>query len=417
MNNSSEDMAALLKLLDLENPDIFISKIYTEGDRKFVVVETKPTAHFCPCCNYKMYSKGVKKRIINHPILQDTYSLTLILKQRRWKCTNDDCRYDVAESFNFVDRNKRTTNATDMLIVLAYRDLTMSTTAIAKKFNVSDAYVHDIFNRYVKLDRLPLSEAVSVDEVHIGMDSDCQYALIIQDFFTGDPIDLLISRRSKLTEPYFLDIPLTERIKVKYLISDMYNPYIRFVDKYFPNAVSVVDSFHVIQWILNELDRYMRALLKRYKKRDEDIEARKSAEAGRTIHLPKSKEVHLLQKYRWLILANQSSINYRQELTMDKFFHRMMNTYDYEDDLFRIDPNLRELRELKELYISFNTKYAGDPIGAAREIDVLIDTYHACGQPMFEKFGSLLKRYKEPIINSFVMVEKMGKAGLYKVSA
>ena len=27
------------------------------------------------------------------------------------------------------------------------------------------------------------------------------------------------------------------------------NPYLSFVDKYFPNAVSVVDSFHAVQWI------------------------------------------------------------------------------------------------------------------------------------------------------------------------
>ena len=40
----------------------------------------------------------------------------------------------------------------------------------------------------------------------------------------------------------------------KYLISDTYNQYIDYVDKYFPNAVPVVDSFHVIQWIINWIE-------------------------------------------------------------------------------------------------------------------------------------------------------------------
>ena len=91
-----------------------------------------------------------------------------------------------------------------------------------------------------------------------------------------------------------------------------------------------------------------------------------------------------------------------------------MNTYDYEDDLFRIDPNLRELRDLKELYISFNSRNAGNPVNAAREIDTVIGTYQGCGQSIFENFSNLLIKYREPIINSFVMIEKLGRNGKYK---
>ena len=49
-----------------------------------------------------MHSLGVKSRKIKHPILQDNYSLILILKQRRWRCSNPECRYDTSESFKFV---------------------------------------------------------------------------------------------------------------------------------------------------------------------------------------------------------------------------------------------------------------------------------------------------------------------------
>lgn len=150
-----------------------------------------------------------------------------------------------SESFKFVNRQRRTTNATDMLIVDAYRNLLETSVSIAKKFHVSDSHAHDVFNRYVKLDRLTLTDAISIDEVFLDMDEHCKYALVIQDFHTGDPIDLLRSRRSNVTEPYFTSIPTEERFAVKYLISDMYNPYISYVEKYFPNAVSVVDSFHV----------------------------------------------------------------------------------------------------------------------------------------------------------------------------
>ena len=155
-----------------------------------------------------------------------------------------------------------------MLIVDAYRNLAESSASISKRFHVSDTYAHDVFDRYVKLDRLPLTDAVSVDEVFLDMDDNCKYALVIQDFHTGDPIDLLRSRRMNITEPYFTSIPSQERNSVKYLISDMYNPYISYVDKHFPNAVPVVDSFHVLQWVTRSIDNYMRQLLKKYKQRD-----------------------------------------------------------------------------------------------------------------------------------------------------
>ena len=106
------------------------------------------------------------------------------------------------------------------------------------KFNVSDTYVLDTFDRYVKMDRLPLTDIISIDEVFLELDEHCKYALVIQDFYTGNPIDLLSSRRTNSTEPYFMNIPLSERANAKYLISDMYNPYIQWVGKYFPNAVA-----------------------------------------------------------------------------------------------------------------------------------------------------------------------------------
>lgn len=177
---------------------------------------------------------GVKKRTNKHPTLQDHYELVLILKQRRWMCTNPECKYSISDSFKFVNKGRRTTNATDMLIVYAYRDLMETTTSFADRFHVSDTYAHEVFNRYVKMDRLSLTDAICIDEVFLDMDEHCKYALDIQDFHTGDPIDLLRSRRKNVTEPYFANLPPAERNGVKYLISDMYNQYIDYVDKYFP---------------------------------------------------------------------------------------------------------------------------------------------------------------------------------------
>ena len=406
-------MNSITELLDLEDIDISITDIRIEGRKKFLSLETKLEAHFCPCCGFKMYSRGIKRRKISHPVLQDGYELILVLNQRRWRCTNPDCGYVTNDTFRFVNHRRRTTNASDMLIVLAFRNLDDSAVSIARRFKTSDTHVLEVFDKYVKLDRLPLTDILSVDEVHTDMEKDCKYALVLQDFHTGDPIDLLRSRKKDVTEPYFASIPLEERKRVRYLLSDMYNPYISFIDKYFPNAVPVVDSFHVIQWVVHAIDMYIRQLERKYRQRDRELQEERSAAAGRPVRLPESDEMYMLRKYRWLVLSNRENIVYRTELRMDPHFHRLMNTYDYEAQLFRIDPRLETLRDLKEKYIIFNKEYAGDPMKAATALEDLIDDYFHSGDSIFTDFASLLCRYKQPILNSFIMVQKNGPGGLY----
>lgn len=101
-------MNNITDLLDLEDSDIKISDIIIEGQTKTLIIETPPVASYCPICGFRMHSRGVKKRTINHPILQDGYSLILLLKQRRWRCSNPDCLYEVNESFRFVNKGRRT---------------------------------------------------------------------------------------------------------------------------------------------------------------------------------------------------------------------------------------------------------------------------------------------------------------------
>ena len=175
-------MNSITDLLDLEDSNIVISDIRIEGTTKCLTLETPPSVQFCPQCGFRMHSRGIKKRTISHPVLQDGYHLKLILKQRRWRCTNPDCHYETNESFRFVNRNRRCTNASDMLIVMAFKDLSESAASIAKRFHTSDTHVMDVFDRYVKLDRLPLSDIISIDEVHMDLDPNCKYALVIQDF-------------------------------------------------------------------------------------------------------------------------------------------------------------------------------------------------------------------------------------------
>ena len=402
-------MNDITTFLDLEDSKIIIEDITTNDRVKTITLSTRPEARFCPQCGFRMHSRGIKTRKINHPILQDTYQVRILLKQRRWRCTNEQCAREENETFNFIGKRRRNTSASDFLIIHEFRDLNISAADIARKFGTSDTHVLRVFDRYVNMKRLPFSDVISIDEVYLNMDQDCKYVLVIQDFRTGEPIDLLKSRRQNVTEPYFAAIPKEERFAVQYLISDMNNEYLRYVEKYFPNATAVIDSFHVIQWINMELDKHLRSLQKAFAERDIKRQEEKSAETGRQVRLPMSDEVYLLKNYRFFLLSNADSIKYHDDPHMDRHFRYLMRTADYEELFFRIDPSLKELRDLKERYIRFNTVNGGKPQKAASEIGPLIDLYAHCEQDIFIRFSKLLKRHRDPIINSFILIERLDK--------
>lgn len=70
-------MNSITDLLDLEDSDVVISDISIQGTNKILTLETRPFPRFCPYCGFRMHSRGIKQRTINHPILQDNYSLNI----------------------------------------------------------------------------------------------------------------------------------------------------------------------------------------------------------------------------------------------------------------------------------------------------------------------------------------------------
>lgn len=370
---------------------------------------------YCPICGHRMYSKGVYVRTVRHPILQDGRILILKINQRRFNCTNSICKHFITDAFSFVERYKHNSNITDYLIVEDFRDHTMPATHIAKRRGVSDTYAIQTFARYVDMHRLPLTEAICIDEVHLHISKYCNYALVIQDFITGEPIDLVADRKKETTEPYFHSIPLKERAKVKYLITDMYKPFENYIYNYFPNAVHIIDSFHVIQLINKHILGYIRRKEKEIDEKDRERHERLEQDIHQRFEFEHSKEYYIVKNYHWLIVKNQESINYNSKPYYDKKLKRWMSTYDYETELFKIDPVFKELRDLKERYIRFNNRYVGNPKEAVKGLQELILFYRNCSQRIFYKYvADTLERYFDGIVNSFIVVQKYTDKGNYQ---
>ena len=407
----------IIKFLNIVDDDIEIIELVVENSNKFIHIEKKIFGNkTCPNCGCIMYSKGIRKREINHPIFQDGFHLYFILHQRKWRCTNKECNHYCNDEFSFVEKYKQSTKILPFLILDKFKDINATDISVAKALNVSDNTVRDIFKSYVDLPRLSLSEVISIDEVHMHFDSKNLYSLIIMDFISGQIIDILPNRLEETTKKYFYSIPKEERDKVKFLICDMYNPYINYVNKYFRNAVCIVDSFHVIQWIERELRNYINGLKKKYKDIEKEKLDEKNMRNNKSYNTSESSdELYLLNNFSFFLFSNNDNIEYSDKRYYNKKFKMYLDTYQLEKMFFSIDKNLKEFSDLKQLYHDFNKDDFNNLDEVESMLDIIILKYKSCKHHIFRNFANLLESHKKLIINSFIKVETVNSKGEFVV--
>lgn len=356
---------------------------------KIFYLEIKPKPHFCPNCGNRLLSKGIYERTIRHPIFQDGKVLIIKLKQRTWRCRL--CRKSINDTISFVQPRKRVSSMTPFLAISNLSNLDTSVKEIARRFHLSDTYVHNAFSQLISRGRLPLPEVLSIDEVFTNIDDDHKYSLVMMDFINRAIVDILSSRREEVIQPYFSSLPSEERANVKYLITDMYAPYLKYIKRFFPKALHIVDEFHVISSLEVAVHNYIKAVARKYE--------------------TDSDERYILKKCAWVLLKKEDNISYTQEYKYNKRLHRMMNTESYEREFLKLDNNFEKIRELKELLHGF---YDQPHDCVENDLNELIKTYKECDIKLFNDFSHLLYKFKKSIINSFITFEV--KIGKYKES-
>lgn len=396
----------IAQLFDIVDGDSTVTNVLVEGNTKYITItKNEPRDKLCPLCGSRLHSKGQFKRHPNDQILQDGYNVDLTVIGRRWKCSNPECSYSRTDQFDFIEKRKRNTNIIIFQILNAFKDINLSCRQIAERYHISDTFAHQTFMRYINLPRKKLTKYICIDEVYLNISPTCKYALVIMDFITGDILDIIESRRKIYTQEYFLSIPLNERKRVEYLCCDMYDPYINYTYKYFPNARAVTDSFHVLQWILRLIKNYINTVKKRYQARDRKLLLEKNEKQKMDqMTIKDSREVYILKKAQWVMLLNPKKWKYSEPHYNAKL-GRIMDTISWENEFLKLDDRFKIIRDLKDLYEDFNENFINDLKNAEKRLDELIDIYNDCNIPIFTEFSCLLTRYHDSIVNSFIYVK------------
>lgn len=207
----------------------------------------------CPFCNHEfMFVHTYKWMTIK---LTTTIGLKeeLRINRIRYKCPK--CHKTHTFELVGLERNKTISNFVITAIKKEFYEI-QSFTTIANRYDVSLQTVINIFDEYtINMPRLPLPKYLCIDEKHFEGDTNGKYCVVLSDFFTGEVIDVLPDRQMPYLDEYFSSIPLKERNNVEVFITDMYEGYSTVKNKYFKDAMFVIDLFHVVKLLTASINQ------------------------------------------------------------------------------------------------------------------------------------------------------------------
>ena len=381
-------MNEVKKLLGLDDKNIKILSIEEEKikDKKVKIVNAITTIKKvkCPICN--KYTKSVHdylKPINSKYVKIAEYDCYLRITRKRFICRK--CNKRIIEDIAIVNKGKSITNALEIKIRKDLLRSCYSIKDIAEINNVSSDKVRNVlldamndYPEYVKT----LPDIISFDEFKADT-NEGKYAFIMNDPIRKRTLDILPSRKKDYLMSYFTKVE--NRKNVKYVISDMYEPYLIVTKVMFKNAEYVVDRFHYVTYIMDALDGIRIRLQKEhgYNSREYRI-------------LKNKKNVSLLrirygdERIKWYV--------YTKRYEKGKYVYKLPKTIL--EEMLSISDELNRGYELKELFLDIvaNSDYKN----AERDLRVWIDLCKESKIVEFIEASKTIENWLPYIVNSFI---------------
>ena len=235
------------QLLKIQEDNIIINdiRILDKCIEIYAEISPKLTEYGCPNCgstNNHIHAYYVRK--IKHSNFSGK-PVILFLKQPRLICMEKECRKTFNIPSPIIDSHKRISNSllkdiNDQISKkVSFKDVAevngISDTSLIKKFKIQ---IHEY--------RTPLTEVLCIDEFKASTIAGT-YAFIIGDPISGTILDILPSRKQDYLIYYFQSISRSEISKVKYIVTDLFEPFRSIVNMEFPNVTNYEEFRHKMQ--------------------------------------------------------------------------------------------------------------------------------------------------------------------------
>jgi len=252
-------------------------------------------------------------------------TVVLTLNRRNFHCK--ECHTNFLAQTSVVPKNSTISNTTRKECLEKLVE-PVSLKHIANELSTSDSFVGRQLmrsERDFQTNWHYLPEVILMDEVKSTKSATDAMSFEFMDGETHELIDLLPFRTMPKLEKYFRHYDQNARENVKIIVTDMNYTYPKLVEKIFPNAIVIIDRFHIVNALNRAFNKTRIRLMK-------DLAT-------------SSKAYRALKRYWKLLLVPADQLNY-------EYFHKWTNfaypiaATDVVHALLSISPELKKTYEI-----------------------------------------------------------------------
>lgn len=379
----------------LNLPEFKVLKEETNEHDYLFTVETIDEPVVCMNCNtirdfgttglFKKHSKN--ERLVSD-ISMHGKRVKIKIIHKRYKCPN--CNYTFYELLDSVDTNDKVTRR--LRSHIQKEALKKQFTTIAEEFGISNMTVRRAFDDFVKENDknrvLKAPRVIGIDEAHLnktmrGVITDIENKRILE--LTENNLKKTIKATIQSMEGYK---------DIQYATMDMATGYRYAMNELVPDAICIIDKFHVIQYANRALDAvriaFKNSITKEQKK--------------------------LLRNDRWLLLSNKEDLTAKDIDRRDNIF-RM---YPVLEMAYMQKEALRDIYKIPDRKTAYECYYAWERSipDILPQFKALAETINTCKTEIFNYFLTDIKytnAYTESINNIIKRIEKSGVGYSFEV--
>lgn len=346
-----------------------------DNDSLNFYITLNPSELECPVCGASTRLHGKRKKVIKHPAIID-FNGNIIWLAHRHRCSV--CSHTFTEPNPFSFSSHSISLATERAILIDLKNLNLTYKDVADRHHVSSTTVQRLFDSWVNVPRLKLSQSIGIDEIHSDMAKyGSKYLCVIVDNVSRTVLEILPSRAKHYLNNHFDSVPRSQKDSVLYVTIDMWEPYLDVAKRNFKNAIVAIDPFHVIKHLSDAFSRIRINIMNQV---DHD-----------------SDTYYLLKKWHRLL---ETDVDLDNEPRFNSRFNKKMNYRDIYNLLLDINENLSCAYQLKEMYRRFNKEATSQ--NADEWFDLIVSSFISADIPEYRDFVQLLLNWKPYIINSFL---------------
>ena len=265
----------ITNILNLKDKNIFFNEnFYKEEKIKGIThkifegyLSYKPVC--CPKCGVIFDGRFEKHGFITSNIKIPNVSgfkTILRLHKQRYLCKHCNKAFTLSSNIVnfgcFISNNTKHQIALDLVKKRSEKD-------IAFDNNVSPNTVERVMDSFYdsqKLYKNYLPNVLLFDEFKSVKSANGAMSFHLCNGITGKTIDIVEDRKLFSLVKYFGKYSHKALNNVKYIVIDMYSPYVSLIKKLFPNAKIIIDNFHLIQLISRSFNKTRINIMKKDKK-------------------------------------------------------------------------------------------------------------------------------------------------------